>query len=649
MDNRKLKKFLSLPVELDDTWQGGFIPMADLLGFAAIDGAKEAGIIIWYSTLTGLVHAGSVLPTGEGRLEGFVEVMLEFQKEHKCTSRPAQIECNDKELAADLGDLLQDSGTNVTYEADMSEWDDVLKELAEQSGMTMPMVPSLREAGCSDEQISEFAQAAAAFYRAAPWAYLDDVDLVKIESPKPPRYLKYAVVLGAAAQTYGLGLYNKADDHHKIMSHEGDPRKITLFSMTFDSPADVASGDVELWKELDLPLETGEAFPSMIKLSKKGPERPKPKELKFVSILLKALAETSEEEIDSGRWSKSVEFLGKTEECVLSIPTLLDPPDRAEWMRRGLMPEMRGNEHHMKLVQDFIEKNGADMSLDELNAAINEKFSGPMDEIDYHADEPTNKAEALCQEAMETFGRRRIILAKQALAEDPNHVEANILLAESTGHVDRRIDLFRNAKEIAKKQLGPMITEDVGHFWGMLETRPFMRACHGLAASLDNAGLTNEAIEQYQEMLHLNPNDNQGVRYEVIPLLISHNREAEAMKLLDRYSEDTGHWHYMNALAVFRGSGRSVRSKSALRAAFRANKHVVELLQSHTPPFYPDSYSLGSPEEAAICINELVGVWSETEGFMPWMFSEYEAWQKQKGKKLRQRKQNQRKKKRSRK
>jgi len=476
------------------------------------------------------------------------------------------------------------------------------------------------------------------------WDYIHDIDLIKIEKPKPPRYLKYTVVLGAASETYGLGLYDDSEDHYDLMAQRVDPRELCLFSLSFDSPADSRSADVDLWNELDLPLETGEALPSLNFFSDEGSRRPTPKELEFAIVVLKALAATCEEDIDSGLWSKSVEISGKRRKCVLSIPNLLDPPNRGEWIRRGMMPEQRGNERHLKLVQEFIESHASDMTLDELNAAINTNFTGPMDDIDYPMDKPADRAEALCQEAIEAFGRRRIQLAKRALAENPTYVEANVLLAESTKSATRRVDMFRNAMEIAKTQLGPMMEEAVGHFWGLTETRPFMRACDGLASALQEAGQTNEAIEQYQEMLRLNPNDNQGVRYQVIPLLLAHNREAEAIRLLDDYREETAFWHYMKSVVEFRRSRQSPSSREAMRSAFRVNEYVVELMQSADPPLFPDSYSLGSQEEAAICIRELADAWDETEGYVEWMFQEYFKWEKEKTKRLRDQKRKQRKK-----
>lgn len=642
MNQRKLNQFLSLPVNSNETWQGGTVSMTDVLGAPTADWVDETVLVLWRSALTDIVQAKPISLVGKNRLEGLVDIMLELSTDHDFSFRPARIECNDHELADGLTALLSDSGTAATFAAEMPDWNELMEDLTERLGSAGPPIGSLLDAGCTPQQIREFAEAAAAFYRAGIWDYLEDVDLIKIEAPKPLRFLRYAVVLGAASQTYGLGFYDDAEDHYDLMAQRADPRELSLFSLTFDVPAHSPPADVALWNELNLPLGTGEALPSMSFFSDGAPRRPTPKELDFATVVLKALAATSEEDIDSGRWNKSVECFGKSKMCVLSIPNLLDPPVRQEWMRRGMAPERRGNDRHFKLVQDFIEQHGGEMSLDELNEAINARFTKPMDDFEYPMDTPADRAEALCQQAIESFGRRRIQLARQSLAEDPTHVEASVLLAESTRRADQRIEAFRIAKENGKKQLGSMLEEAVGHFWGIAETRPFMRACQGLAEALHDAGQADEAIGQYQEMLRLNPNDNQGVRYSVMPLLMAHNREPEAIRLLDTYREETAHWHYMKSLVEFRRGGGSATSKKAIRSAFRANEHVVDLLQSTDPPLMPDSYVLGSPEEAAICISEMAEAWGDSEGYVEWMFQEYAVWEREKMKRLRDRKRKQR-------
>ncbi|MBX3433012.1 MAG: tetratricopeptide repeat protein [Pirellulales bacterium] len=617
--------------------------MAELMGIPADEAPSRIGLILWRDVHSEYVHAKPIMSDADDAFDQFVDAMLELSEEHEFPFRPAQIDCNDRQFADDLNRHLGGSGTVVHYRAQMGDWSRVVRELAEHvQSVAPPSLPSLREAGCSDEQLREYAAAAAEFYRAKLWELLDDTDLIKLETPRPPRVMRHAVVLGAGSQSYGLGFYEDDEDHYGLMAQEIDPRQMSLFSFVYESPADIGSEDAELWKELDLPLETGEAFPDANLFSPDGPRRPTPKEIDFLTIVLRGLATTTEEELDSGRWTKWVQVSGKRRKCAFSIPNLVDPPDRAEWIRRGKMPDRRGHEIHFRQVQEFIDSVGGDMDIDELNEAINAQFTGrSLDDYELPRNTPAERAEALYQDALGCFGRRRVLLAREALAEDPTQVEAGILVAESTRSVDARIEMFQNAKQAAATALGKDMEELAGDFWGFHETRPYMRACQGLAVAFADAGQISDAIEQYRDMLRLNPNDNQGVRYEIVPLLLEQDRDAEAIAVLDQYPEESALWLYMKALVEFRSGGNSPKAKKAIRAAFRGNNHVMKLLQSDEPPMMPEAYALGSPEEAAICLQHLRPAWEETDRFLEWMFQEYFAWERERAERLRDRRRKQ--------
>ncbi|QDU89642.1 hypothetical protein Pla175_30350 [Pirellulimonas nuda] len=633
MDGQTLEAFLALPVHPRETWQGGVARLADWLDAPPEEAPGQMGLIVWQSVPSGLVHAKPILPDADGGLEEFFETMLELSDVYKPPCRPARIECNDPSLAEELSRRLDGSGTAVRCLATMGEWNAVVREMADHLRSSLPpsppSLPSLREAGCSDEQVREFAASAAEFYRAAPWRLLDDTDLIQIETPKPPRLMKQAVVLGAAAQSYGLGLYRDEEDHYALMAQRTDPRRMSLFSMLYESPADVASADPALWQELGLTPETGEAFPDAVFFAPDGMRRPTPREVDCLTIVLRGIAQTSEEELDAGRWTKWVRVSGKRRKCVLSIPNLLNPPDRAEWLRRGKTPDRRSHEIHFRQVQEFIESVGQGMDVDALNAAIHAQFSGRRpDDYVLPRNTPAERAEALYQDALGSFGRRRVLLAREAFAEDPSHVEAGILIAESTWGVEERIERFRLAKQAAADALGGAMQELAGRFWGFHETRPYMRSCQGLAEAFADAGRPDEAIAQHREMLRLNPDDNQGVRYAVVPLLLGLGRDAEASEVLDQYPEESALWLHSRALVEFRRSGGSARASKAIRAAFKSNAHLKQLLELEQPPLFPDSYAPGSPEEAAVCIEQLRGVWEDTRGFPEWMAKEYYAWER---------------------
>ena len=78
-------------------------------------------------------------------------------------------------------------------------------------------------------------------------------------------------------------------------------------------------------------------------------------------------------------------------------------------------------------------------------------------------------------------------------------------------------------------------SEDAGHFWGILETRPYMRARLGLAhPSGPRAGVTRRS-RHLQDMLRLNPGDNQGVRYTLAGFLLFLDRDDDLARLLQQY------------------------------------------------------------------------------------------------------------------
>lgn len=175
------------------------------------------------------------------------------------------------------------------------------------------------------------------------------------------------------------------------------------------------------------------------------------------------------------------------------------------------------------------------------------------------------------------------------------------------------------------KEFAELLEQGSVHFWQMAETRPFIRAKHGLAHSLSLDGQANEAIAEMQDILRLNPNDNMGVRQAIIPLLLKQNREREAIQVLESYPEQSASWLYMKAQVEFRKGGPGSRDAAkALKAAIKFNPHVAELLRDDGPPRMPDQYTLGSIEEAAIVIEEQADSWSEIDGFEEWMVAGFQ-------------------------
>ena len=159
-----------------------------------------------------------------------------------------------------------------------------------------------------------------------------------------------------------------------------------------------------------------------------------------------------------------------------------------------------------------------------------------------------------------------------------------------------------------------------GHFWGHIETRPYMRSLAGLARCLWENRQRQEAIEKYQELLHLNPNDNQGIRYLLVNCLLAEGMDAEAEKLLSAYQESSCFMLYSQAILSFRSLG-PVKSAKDLKQALGSNPHVPPYLLGVKPiPWsMPDYYSHGSMEEAIIYAAKAYDIWKSTPGALSWL------------------------------
>lgn len=238
---------------------------------------------------------------------------------------------------------------------------------------------------------------------------------------------------------------------------------------------------------------------------------------------------------------------------------------------------------------------------------------------------PLERAQDLMYDAWEASGKRQIELARQALAISPDCADAYVLLAEHARSVQEAKDLYEQGVQAGERALGPQVfTEDVGHFWGIIETRPYMRAREGLAQCLWLLGERQQAIAHYQDMLRLNPGDNQGIRYVLINCLLAQGDDQAVEQLLKQYPDDAAAtWAYARALWLFRREGAGRRANAALKKALKANRFVPAYLlgKKKLPRSMPAYIGFGDETEAIDYAAGASAVWRETPGALEWLAS----------------------------
>ncbi len=285
------------------------------------------------------------------------------------------------------------------------------------------------------------------------------------------------------------------------------------------------------------------------------------------------------------------------------------------------MEQMLGDITRLLQEQEFA-------SPEEANAFLQQYLQGGQPIPRMSAETPLQQAQELIYEAWNATGRKRITLAKKALKISPDCADAYVLLAEEeAGSVEEAYKLYEQGVAAGERALGPeAFTKYLGHFWGVTETRPYMRARLGLAELTWMLGKHNEAVAHLQEMLRLNPGDNQGVRYLLASLLLQLERHQELAHLLAEYEGDiAAHWSYTAALLAFRQHGRSRQADDHLRQAITQNRHVPAYLlgEKLIPSDLPGYRGIGDESEAIDYILNNALIWRDTPGAIDWMVSIY--------------------------
>jgi hypothetical protein len=237
---------------------------------------------------------------------------------------------------------------------------------------------------------------------------------------------------------------------------------------------------------------------------------------------------------------------------------------------------------------------------------------------------PQGRAQALVDKAYRASDpQRQARLARKALAVCPDCTDAYVLLAELSPSRKESLDLYRQGVAAGERALGPEVFErSAGHFWGVLETRPYMRARLGLAHALWNVARREEAADHLTDMLRLNPNDNQGVRYSLAGFLLLLDRDDNLARLLEQFAhDDMAAWAYTRALLAFRRHGDTPDARALLTAAQKKNRHVPPYLtgEKWPPPGEPGCYSPGHESEALVYVRGFLAGWKSTPGAVAWM------------------------------
>jgi tetratricopeptide (TPR) repeat protein len=553
--------------------------------------------------------------------------------------RPQRVFFEERQWLDELAPALQQIGVQAKYRSMKSDFDPLIQELEAHLRQGSVEPPGLlRQKGVNIRLLSSLFAAAADFYRAEPWVQLSNSDLLAVRvSPQKEPY--YVTVMGQGGIEYGLAVYQTWEDVlHQYQPYERleealPPSGAHVFF--FNPINEVPFDDLDAIETYGWEAAGPQAYPvPFIFTPEQEVLRPGCDELLWYEAALRAIPQFVDQYLVAGSHlvqaaedqpaakDQPVEAslavntsAGKVQVQVRypggEVPAELQPvhddldlfdkdeqPDRPPFDRRA----MEGQMAHM-----FGKQGGTAL----------EGQARRAQDIMYQAWDEGNPA-------------RRISLAHKALKISPDCADAYVLLAEEEADtLQRALGLYQKGVTAGQRALGEdYFKVNTGYFWGLLETRPYMRAMQGKASCLWELDRRQEAIEIYNEMLRLNPGDNQGVRYALADLLLSMGRDAELAKLLRQFKDDASAvWRFTQALLEFRKTGNSPKANRLVQAALEFNPHVLPYLsgKKRIPKRLPDYIGFGDENEASVYAANHLNYWRRTPGALDWLQGQADA------------------------
>jgi hypothetical protein len=290
------------------------------------------------------------------------------------------------------------------------------------------------------------------------------------------------------------------------------------------------------------------------------------------------------------------------------------------------LPRASGETAHKVIGR--LAQEGNFSSIDELNAHLQGLMdSGELNRlIQAPPESPAEQAQELAYRAMEEPSSAKARkLVEKALKLDPDCVDALVIRAQT-----RRLRLndfiaeLRGAVEAGERSLGePTFREARGHFWGILETRPYMRARRELAMALIGDRQLQAAAAEFKAMLELNPNDNQGVRDYLLGVYLALNDLDGAARLCQEFAEDSSAVFAWGRVFLLMLNGKRAAAKEALEDARQNNPWPATVfLGQRAAPEDPDSWGMGDQEEGDHAAVALLPACAEHPDVVVWIAKE---------------------------
>lgn len=255
-----------------------------------------------------------------------------------------------------------------------------------------------------------------------------------------------------------------------------------------------------------------------------------------------------------------------------------------------------------KALQEFLKDQGV-QDLDEANEKLQEfieKYNNG--EIEYE-NTPLDEAYELLDKAGHAKSEKEAIrLAKQAYKKSSACFDAILFQADLAEPGIKRMKLLEKGLDFEKKRLEEekFFEEDnIGDFYGLFETRPYIRGLVAKVRYFLEAGKFRQAEGVCKEILRLNKNDNMGVRYLLMAIYAVLEEEDNMLELYKKYPEENLEMLFP-LFALYYKLGNDKKAKQYLEKVNKSNPYFAKAFDGtleESDEYVPGYYRMGESSE----------------------------------------------------
>lgn len=245
---------------------------------------------------------------------------------------------------------------------------------------------------------------------------------------------------------------------------------------------------------------------------------------------------------------------------------------------------------------------------------LNEKLQGFITkynngEIEYTNTSLDDAYELLEQAEKAKIKKQATKFAKEAYKVCPDCFEAILFQVHLEDNPLKRWELLNEKLELERNRLkkeGYFEKDNIGCFYGIFETRPYIRGLNDKAHYLITDGKIKQARDVCKEILRLNEDDNTGIRYLLMAIYAYFQEENDMIELYKKYPEESLEM-LLPLFALYCKQENDENAKKYLNKINKANPYFIKFFQGtvkQNKDMLKGYYTKGDLSEVIICFEE---------------------------------------------